>query len=53
LVDFSGVLVDCFFPHPITNKPVIIVIGVLITERSLPHHPDSRKFRELVVESTV
>ena len=28
-------------------------ISAFISERILPHHPDSEKFRELVVETTV
>jgi len=49
----SLVLVDCFFPNPTTNKPITIGISIFIAERILPHHPDSEKFRELVVDSTV
>jgi len=30
-----------------------IGISTFIAERILPHHPDSEKFRELVVETTV
>ncbi|SVC91280.1 uncharacterized protein METZ01_LOCUS344134, partial [marine metagenome] len=30
-----------------------IEIRTFIAERILPHHPDSEKFRELVVETTV
>ncbi len=40
-------------PHPTTNKPIKIEISVFIAERILPHHLDSEKFRELVVDTTV
>jgi len=29
------------------------VSGIFIVQRILPHHPDSEKIRELVVERTV
>jgi hypothetical protein len=39
--------------HPTTNKPIKIGISTFISEKILPHHPDSEKFRELTVETTV
>ena len=42
-----------FFPNPNTTKPIKIGIRVLIAERILSHHPDSEKFRELIVKTTV
>ena len=34
-------------------KPNIIKISAFISEKILPHHLDSEKFRELAVETTV
>jgi hypothetical protein len=41
-----------FFPHPNITKPIKVGISVFITKRTLPHHPDSEKFRELMGKST-
>tara|TARA_B100000530_G_C15873017_1_gene454219 strand:- start:360 stop:485 length:126 start_codon:yes stop_codon:yes gene_type:complete len=35
------------------NKPIRFGTGNFIGGRILPHHADSEKFRELVVETTV
>jgi len=42
-----------FFPHPTTNNPIKIEISTFIAERILPHHPDTEKFGELIVDTTV
>ena len=42
-----------FFPLHNTTKPIKIGISVFIAARILPRNPDSEKFRELVVETTV
>jgi hypothetical protein len=48
LVDFFDSAIPCR-----GNKPIKIGISTFIAQIILPHHPDSEKFRESVVETTV
>ena len=45
-----GMTLD-LFPHPTTNKAITIGISTFISERILPHHPDSEKFSGFSLQS--